>query len=359
MYAFLNTKSERQSNIELLRILSAIGVIILHYNNAGIGGGFLYVKPLSLNYFFLNFLESLCICAVNIFILITGYFMCTSQKRNIAKPLKLLIQLILFSMGIYFGIVIVEKVPFSFRFFVEYLIPNNYFIILYIALYFISFYFNVLIQHLDKRQFRTMLIVLLLIFSVWNTVAYFIEEALGHELLGLSTIGMYGSQFGYTIVNFSLMYFLGAYIRLHYDREDNKLILVGLLLLNIVVLMVCTTITDYLNSSLIDAVWAYCNPLVIFETVIIFLIFRGIKMKSHKILNFFATGTISVYLLHTSLLKYIQIEKFVTGNAFLMLVHIFISCILIYLACFIVHVAYEFIMMPIHKLIDKSKNLNL
>ena len=29
---------QRNSNIELLRIMSMIGVIILHYNNPGIGG---------------------------------------------------------------------------------------------------------------------------------------------------------------------------------------------------------------------------------------------------------------------------------------------------------------------------------
>ena len=33
-------KNKRQSNIELLRILSMLGVIILHYNNKTIGGGY-------------------------------------------------------------------------------------------------------------------------------------------------------------------------------------------------------------------------------------------------------------------------------------------------------------------------------
>lgn len=32
-------KAERQSNIELLRILTMCGVVILHYNNETIGGG--------------------------------------------------------------------------------------------------------------------------------------------------------------------------------------------------------------------------------------------------------------------------------------------------------------------------------
>lgn len=33
-------KPMRESNIELLRILSIIGVIILHYNNTNMGGDF-------------------------------------------------------------------------------------------------------------------------------------------------------------------------------------------------------------------------------------------------------------------------------------------------------------------------------
>lgn len=33
-------KIERQSNIELLRILAIMGVIVLHYNNPVIGGGY-------------------------------------------------------------------------------------------------------------------------------------------------------------------------------------------------------------------------------------------------------------------------------------------------------------------------------
>lgn len=30
--------TERQSNIELLRILAILGVVVLHYNNPAIGG---------------------------------------------------------------------------------------------------------------------------------------------------------------------------------------------------------------------------------------------------------------------------------------------------------------------------------
>ena len=35
--AGIDTKKERQSNIELLRILAIMGVIVLHYNNLKVG----------------------------------------------------------------------------------------------------------------------------------------------------------------------------------------------------------------------------------------------------------------------------------------------------------------------------------
>lgn len=54
----------RDSNIELLRILTICGVVILHYNGTQ---AFSFVNDNSLNYYILLFLEGLCICAVNLF----------------------------------------------------------------------------------------------------------------------------------------------------------------------------------------------------------------------------------------------------------------------------------------------------
>lgn len=40
----MDKRRERESNIELLRILAMLGVIILHYNNRDIGGLFFILK---------------------------------------------------------------------------------------------------------------------------------------------------------------------------------------------------------------------------------------------------------------------------------------------------------------------------
>ena len=78
----------RNTNIEILRILSILGVIILHYNNENMGGALAYTSDLALNKFILLFFECLSICSVNLFVLITGYFMCHNNNRNAFKPSK-------------------------------------------------------------------------------------------------------------------------------------------------------------------------------------------------------------------------------------------------------------------------------
>ena len=93
-------KQVRESNIELLRIFAMLGVVILHYNNASIGKGFAYVAPNSWNQAILLGLEGLFVCAVDLFLLITGYFSVSSQKRNPTKAAALLIQVVAFQMAL-------------------------------------------------------------------------------------------------------------------------------------------------------------------------------------------------------------------------------------------------------------------
>lgn len=136
-----NKTKVRDSNIELLRILAIMGVVVLHYNNWNIGGGLRYVEAGSVNQTVLIILESVFICAVNLFMLITGFFSCTSQKRNLSKVLMLLLQVSVFRMIRYLkttGEVI------SGSGFLLILLPVNYFVILYTAVYLISPYVNLI-----------------------------------------------------------------------------------------------------------------------------------------------------------------------------------------------------------------------
>lgn len=71
---------KRQSNIELLRILASMAVIILHYITPNAGGALQYVRNTGggINEAILRLLESLLANAVNLFMMISGYFLCES-----------------------------------------------------------------------------------------------------------------------------------------------------------------------------------------------------------------------------------------------------------------------------------------
>ena len=116
----------RNSNIELLRIIAAIMVVMLHYN---FSRAICQVPNGSVNEIVLYVLESISICAVNVFIMISGYFMVFSKKRRICKIAELLLQVIAFKV-IVFGMSCVSASDnFSLVNLLKAFVPNNYYVI--------------------------------------------------------------------------------------------------------------------------------------------------------------------------------------------------------------------------------------
>ena len=89
---------ERNSAIELLRIIAGMAVITLHFNFFPSGGGAVQYAD-GITKMILVFIETLSICAVNVFVIISGYCNANSRKLNISRLLKLVIQTSLFSFA--------------------------------------------------------------------------------------------------------------------------------------------------------------------------------------------------------------------------------------------------------------------
>ena len=153
-------RTTRQSNIELLRIFAACGVIILHYNNPDLGGGFAAVADGSINQGIMTFFESLSICAVNLYVLISGYFMRDSMKRDLLKPVGILAQLVVFELVF----CLIKELPkgngLDFKTVLGYYTPSYWFVFVYIALYLISPYINLVWSHLGDGGRKTLLFIL-------------------------------------------------------------------------------------------------------------------------------------------------------------------------------------------------------
>lgn len=336
-------KPNRDSNIELLRILSMLGVVILHYNNATMGGGLAFVEEDSLNETVLHILESFFIFGVNLFIMISGYFSCTSKRADPTKAFSLLLQVVIFG-GIEYAAALLSGEIFSVNALLEALRPTNYFVWLYIATYLLSPYINTLLSKLTGKQRNQLLLLCLILFSVWPFFLDYMQKLYEVDLKSMNTIGLFGSQQGYTITNFLLMYLIGAWLRLSDFTVKKRYCLISLIL--------CTALIAWLSDQFSYLAWSYHDPLVIIAAIAIFCLFRQFRFRS-KVINYLANGAFSCFLLHMVFLPKYHIEKAVSGTPLQLLGHILFCAVSVYLMCFVVHVVYSLLTKPLISLVSK------
>lgn len=255
--------------------------------------------------------------------------------------------MILFSEASYLFSALIGLESFKLKTAINRLIPSKWFVIIYVTLYFISPLLNIVITKLvEKGIIRKIIVMLVLAFSVYPIAVDLLQEIVGREFTGLSSIGMYGSQWGYSIVNFALMYIIGAYLR-NSQKEIKVSSTVVKVLSCTIVLVIWAYINDLVGFGTERSAWEYCNPVVILLAVELFKLFSAIQIETSKWINEFAKGAFTVYLLHGYFLPYIQIEKFVQSNSVVMLIHVLLSAIIIYGVCFIVYKFYELVRKPI------------
>ncbi len=325
----MNTNA-RDSNVELLRIISTLGVIILHINSGG--GGFAYVSDLVPNFHIMLFIELFFICAVNVFILIFGYFNYEKDNARLSKPLSLLFQLIVYSEGRYLINCVLKKESVTVSRFLYKLIPMNWYISLYVVLFLLAPYINRLLKTISRHSFEVLLGIMLLMFSVWPTFLDLLSERFNTSLSSMHTIGTNGSGQGYTIINFVLLYIIGVYIRkyrIHFKRP-------------FLCYLMCVFALFFYSRLSFSGALSYCNPITVLQTVCIFLAFKKTSISSVPI-NHLAKGSFSVYLLHTFFLPYIDIQINVSNGIGRMLCFYFVSSVIIYLFGFAIGAVYSYL----------------
>lgn len=288
-------RSERHSGIELLRMLAGMGVIILHFNFVPSGGGALE-SATGVNAAILMFLENLCICAVNVFILVTGYFGSTAEKTKPGKLILLLLQTIVFQVLVQLGSAILNH-NFSTIRLPDVLLPVNYYVILYVALMLLAPFINKLLKQLSDKALTRLTVLSFAVFSIWSSGADVLQEITGNSYNGLNPVGLTGSLSGYSIVNFILVYLAGAWIR----RNTEKLRKVPTGVLAALLLAAVALLWGW-RKVLPATSWMYCNPLVIAEGVLLLLLFERMTFRS-KIVNLMAPASFTCFLIHEALLS--------------------------------------------------------
>lgn len=283
---------QRKSNIELLRIFTMYIIVVHHI---ALHSGFVFESGLHINKLIVQFLQLGGKLGVDIFIIISGYFMICSHDDNKQikyKGFRLWLQVefysiislaITFLIGRY-DMLTSENIMYS----VFPVIWRQYwFFSVYVIMIFLSPYINIIINKLDRKEHKRLLITLVIIWSVIQTITN--KNVESNEL-----------SF------FLLLYIMGAYIRKYLNVVKIKYCVV-MLFIDMFFTLSSVTIIDYLEY--------YIPGLCKYETyffglqkvnicilaLLIFLLFREINIKPNKLINTAASTMFGVYLIHDNI----------------------------------------------------------
>lgn len=339
--------------MELLRILSIVGVLFLHYNDPTYGAAYDYTPYGSYNMLILDLFQCFSICAVNVFILISGYFLVSNNSRSLFKPVKLFFEVTLITVVNYVVLVIKKQAALSFLQYLFSISSLYWFIGIYIALYLISPFINVIINNISRKSMKVLVILLVVLFSVQPTMID-LTNAITHANFNyFSVVGYYGSQAGFTIVNFVIMYTIGGVLRSCKDAViavPKSRYMLGYI--------ICSIVVDFVNQFTSIAI-AYSTPVIIMQAVMIFCFFMCVDIGSSKIINALSAGTFTAYCIHIYFFPLFNIPKYATSAAWINVIHLLITVSLIYIACTVVHYIYSLITDPVFNklrpLLEKTK----
>ena len=278
-------KKERNSSIELLRIILMF-IIVLCHSSAGL---YPNTTMSGVNKYFLQ-LTNLSNPMVDIFVLISGYFIC-KLVFSLKKLLLMLIQVSFYTLVFYLIFVAVGKTPFSVKTFITAFMPTTFrqywFVSAYVILYLLSPFINFLLNKLSQKQHLALIGTIGLIYSIIPTFT------MQH-------------QDGMDVFILLLLYCIGAYLRLYPDSIFMKrktaliMLLISCLLyfgsvigLNIIGLKF-QVFADHPSYFLTK----HC-PFTITLAVSIFVIFVKWEFKS-KIINLLGSCMFGVYLIHNN-----------------------------------------------------------
>lgn len=332
----VQTKFNRLSSIELLRILSIVGVIILHYNSLSMEIGSLSLSQKTV----IKFSESIFICAVNLFMIISGYFLVNSFKRNLLKPVELYFQLVFYA-GAGFVFSLLKGTPFSWGALLGCFVPNNYFVTLYVCVYIFSLFANAIFERLEGKSLTLFLIAAFGVFSIFAFCLDLYQDLSGNVLSGLNPLGMYGSGKGYTFVNFLLAYCIGGYIRKSgLTVKTPRLVMIAIS---------CVLVTFIGHMYVSEVFLEYLSPFILIEAACLFMLFFRLDFHS-GVINSVSKGCFMAFLFHFPFLGHIGIQGVLsTGSALLLFVHQLASASAIFLVCRIIYAVYTVISAPVTK----------
>lgn len=346
----LNKSKERQSNIESLRIIAMFLIVAHHFSRHG---GFEFVAGITLNKLWIQFIQIGGKIGVNIFVLISGYFLIDVTSCKIKKILKLWTQIFTYSIGIFIICVILGIEPFHIKELIKHILPITYsqwwFASTYFVLYLIYPYLNKLLTSLDKQTYQRLLALTTI---CWCLIPTFFAISFQSN----------------SLIWFIYVYALSGYIKLHIKNipiSNKKCIMIALTL--IIFTFLSAVIFDLIGTKIAffreNATYFYSlqSLPIILISLFMFLGFLQINIKHNKIINTVASATFGVYLIHDN--NYIRkflwqalFKNATFSNSLYLIPYSIIVIIIVFLICTAIELFRVYVEKHYIKIIDNISN---
>ncbi len=294
-------QNKRMANLELLRCVAMMMVVVLHFLGkggllpelAGEGMGAYGVTAWAL--------ETLSIAAVNVYMFISGYFL-SSSAFKLSRLLQLYLQVWVYSVA--FGLLgaftgVLSETAFDTHYILTLIFPvtmgHYWFMTAYVFLYLLLPFVGMAVRQMTKRQLQTAVVLLFLVFCIAKSIlpVRLEMDAQGYDCLWYLCVfaaAAYVRRFGVGFLDSKGRSFL-LYI------GSCGLILAGTLGLRAVYLR--TGSLGRMLGMFLD----YNHILPFLAAAGLFGVFKGMHIKGRMagIINRVAPCTLGVYLLHENL----------------------------------------------------------
>ena len=196
---------ERQSNMELLRLVAMMMILVMHMDYGAFGLPTAEsVEQAPMTTFGRIFVEHLCLVAVNVYVLISGWFGIRPKMKSFVR---LMLQVAMYSIIITGAFLLLGKATFKIGYVTDMLIIGKqyWFVVSYLLLYLVSPILNTFVEHSSKREFQWMLLVFFGFQFVYSWI-FGLEEFAG----------------GYSALSFMGLYLLARYVKIYENDNDNE-----------------------------------------------------------------------------------------------------------------------------------------
>lgn len=338
-------KVPRESGLELYRIIGMILIVAHHYVvNSGLLE-LMYQEPLCGKSIFLFLFGMWGKTGINCFVLITGYFMCTS-RITLRKFLKLLMMVYFYRIIIYTLFIISGHQALNASGIIKVLLPITSvaqdFVGCYLLFYLTIPFLNILIGGMNKKQHFLAMCLALFIYTF------------------LGSIPKIHVDMNY-VSWFIVLYLIGSYLRLYPEKwsSNKKIWMYGTLItISLAVASVIgfaglsEWISNMLNQDYRLEYFLVSDSnkiLAVAVAVCSFMLFKNLGIKYSKAINTVASATFGVLLIHANsdtMRQWLWAEtlnnvgwytaEIGDGGTFTVILHAFLCVFVVYSACTII-----------------------